>query len=98
MEDEVAQEMRVGWLWFDNDPGRTVEEKVRRAATRYQARFGQAPNTCYVHPQAIAGEEQQCGAVRVVAARHVLLHHFWLGVERAGNDDDGQGNQGTATH
>lgn len=91
----MAQEMRVGWLWFDNDPGRTVEEKIRRAATRYQEKFGQAPNACYVHPQAIEAEEMRCGDLRVVAARHVLPHHFWLGVERAGNDDDGQANQGT---
>lgn len=77
----MSQGLTVGWLWFDNDPDRTLEEKVTRAATRYQEKFGQAPNVCYVHPQAISGEEQQCGAVRLVAARHILLHHFWLGVE-----------------
>lgn len=76
----MAKKMRVGWLWFDNDPGRTVEEKVRRAAERYREKFGRTPDTCYVHPQAIAGEEQQCGPVRVVSARHILPHHFWLGV------------------
>ncbi len=93
MEDEVAQGMRVGWLWFDNDPGRTVEEKIRRAATRYQDKFGQAPNTCYVHPQAIDAEEMQCGDLRVVAVRHVLPHHFFIGVEETRSGNDGQGNQ-----
>lgn len=73
--------MRVGWLWFDNDPGRTLEEKITRAAARYREKFGAAPNTCYVNPQAIAGDAQQCGALRLVAARHILPHHFWLGVE-----------------
>jgi len=76
----MAEKMRVGWLWFDNDPGRSVEEKVRRAAERYREKFGRAPDTCYVHPQAIGEKELQCGPVRVVAARHVLLHHFWLGI------------------
>lgn len=76
--------MRTGWLWFDNDSGRTLEEKVARAVARYRDKFGRSPDTCYVHPQTIAGEEQQCGAVRLVAARHVLRHHFWLGVENSG--------------
>ncbi len=76
----MADKMRVGWLWFDNDSKRPVEEKVRRAAERYRKKFGRKPDMCYVHPQAIAGQEQQCGSVRVVAARHILPHHFWLGV------------------
>jgi len=42
----MNEKMRVGWLWFDNDPGRTVEEKVRRAVQRYREKFGQAPDTC----------------------------------------------------
>ena len=75
----MAQRMRVGWLWFDNDPGRTVEEKIQHAAERYRVKFGRTPDTCYVHPEAIAEEEWQCGAVHVVAARHILPHHFWLG-------------------
>jgi hypothetical protein len=74
----MAQQMREGWLWFDNDPSSTVEEKVQRAAERYAAKFGRAPTTCCVHPQAIEGPVQ-VGAVRVVPLRHVLLHHFWLG-------------------
>ncbi len=77
----MIEKMRVGWLWFDNDPDRTVEEKVLRAVQRYREKFGRAPDVCYVHPQAIGKGELQCGPVRVIAARHILLHHFWLGVE-----------------
>lgn len=82
----MTEKMRVGWLWFDNDSRRTVEEKVRRAAEQYREKFGRRPDTCYVHPQAISEEGQSLtcsfedGAVRVVAARHILLHHFWLGI------------------
>jgi hypothetical protein len=75
--------MRIGWLWFDNTKGRTLEQKVLNAAEHYQAKFNHAPDTCYVHPKAVEGE-QQIGAVHVVPAKHVLLHHFFLGV----NGDD----------
>jgi hypothetical protein len=82
----MAEKMRVGWLWFDNDSGRTVEEKVCLAAERYQEKFGQKPNTCYVNPQAISGEKKSLtcpigdGTVQVLTARHILPHHFWLGI------------------
>lgn len=76
----MAEKMRVGWLWFDNDPGRTVEEKVHLAVERYRKKFGRPPDTCYVHPQAIAEKERQCEGVHVIAARHILPHHFWIGV------------------
>ena len=82
----MAEKMRVGWLWFDNDSDRTVEEKVQRAAEQYREKFGRRPDTCYVNPQAIAGEGQsltysfQDGIVQIVAARHILPHHFWLGI------------------
>lgn len=88
----MAQKMRVGWLWFDNDSSRTVEEKIKRAAEQYREKFGRRPNTCYVHPQAIAGEEQALtcsvkdGTVQVVAARHILPHHFWLGIVASQKD------------
>lgn len=80
----MTEKMTTGWLWFDNDPGRTLEEKIARAAARYQAKFGAAPNTCYVNPQAMTTDEQQCNGLRVIAARHILPHHFWLGVEGNG--------------
>jgi hypothetical protein len=63
----MAEKMREGWLWFDNDQSRTVEEKVRRAAERYREKFGRVPNTCYVHPQAIDDKELQCGSGRVTS-------------------------------
>jgi hypothetical protein len=82
----MAERMRVGWLWFDSDSGRTVEEKVQRAAERFRAKFGRRPDTCYVNPQAMEEKEQQCGEVHVIAAQHILPHHFWLGIA-AGRQD-----------
>jgi hypothetical protein len=85
--------MKVGLLWFDNDPERPIEEKVRRAAKRYQeqrpepveGKFGQAVNTCYINPISLngngaLGDEFHCGQVKVIVTPHALPHHFWLGV------------------
>lgn len=82
--------MKSGLLWYDNDPQRALEDKISLAAQRYHEKFGQWPNMCFVHPQAIAGESEQkvriaCAekpkraTIQVVTAPNVLLHHYWLG-------------------
>jgi hypothetical protein len=82
--------MQIGLLWYDGDPRQALEDKIGRAARRYREKYGRWPNTCYVHPQAVAqhaGEDppvvcrlQNPGAtIRVLSAPNILLHHFWLG-------------------
>ena len=75
--------MKTGLLWFDNDPGRDLAEKVERAAQRYQQKFGVPANVCYVHPSTVDGngKVQKIGGVRVASKPSVLRHHFWVGVE-----------------
>jgi hypothetical protein len=86
--------MKVGLLWYDDDPGRDLAEKIGRAAQRYRRKFGAPPNVCYVHPSAISsltsnggnGEAastspRQVGGLHVASLPSVLQHHFWLGQE-----------------
>lgn len=77
--------MRTGLLWFDDDPRRELALKVTEAAQRYQQKFGVAPDTCYVNPRAVNGQEQvllwQGRPLRVVPSGRILAHHFWVGVE-----------------
>lgn len=80
--------MREGLLWYDDDPGRDLAEKVTRAARRCKQRFGASPTVCYVHPSALDADEVRVGAVRVETLPSVLRHHFWLGVEVEGDDDE----------
>jgi hypothetical protein len=80
----MERKLTEGWLWFDDDPKSTLEEKVERAAQMYEEKHGHAPGTCCVHPETIAGDELRVNGLCVVAARNVLLHHFWLGVADRG--------------
>ncbi len=75
--------MKVGLLWYDDDPGRDLAEKIGRAARRYRQKFGASPNVCYVHPSALSdnGKVQKVGEVRVSSKPSVLRHHFWVGRE-----------------
>ena len=92
--------MRIGLLWYDDDPSRDLEDKVGRAAKRYSEKYGRWPNTCYVHPGVVTEHMEQelrvaCRSrvprttIRVVPAPNILVHHYWLGE----NTDDAPGEQ-----
>ncbi len=88
--------MKTGLLWFDDDPRKGLEEKVQRAATHYERKYGHAPDLCYVHPgvlsAALSADRQdrqvfdgndkvkKVGQVAIRSRRSVLPHHFWLGM------------------
>ena len=83
--------MKEGLLWYDDNPGRDLAEKIGPAARRYRQKFGAPPNVCYVHPSALGGDAstklsaggkmRKVGEVRVDSLPSVLRHHFWLGRE-----------------
>ncbi len=75
--------MKVGWMWFDDDPKRTIEEKVSLAAQRYREKFGRAPNTCYVNQATLSQEETHYGPLHVIAVHNILPNYFWLGEAEA---------------
>lgn len=71
--------MNVGMLWFDNDPKRTFDEKLTRAAEHYRRKYGRAPEVCFVHPE-VAKNSARSGGVQVETSKTILPNHFWLGV------------------
>lgn len=71
-----------GLLWFDNDPQRKLADKISRAATRYQAKFGRRPTICYVNATDFDGDSEALNGIRLCAANNILPHHFWIGVEK----------------
>lgn len=75
---------RKGLLWFDNDPRRSLEEKVERAVRRYKEKFGHMPNVCYINPALLdhrkggASLSVQKSTVKLVPSPTVLPNHFLL--------------------
>ena len=74
--------MKEGLLWFDNDPQRKLVDKIDRAVTRYQTRFGRRPTTCYISSADFDGQTHEIAGVRLQPAADVRRHHFWIGVEQ----------------
>jgi hypothetical protein len=86
MEANATAAVKLGWLWFDNDPRTTLEEKVSRAAGRYAQKFGRKPRLCYVHQDALDQRQAFCGSLQLKSASNVQPGHFLFVVdEEAGS-------------
>ncbi len=78
--------MRVGLLWFDDDPKKEVSLKVKEAAERYLEKFGRRPNLCYVNPATpplprdpAKKEGVHLDGLRLLSSPLVLPDHFLVG-------------------
>lgn len=73
--------MRIGLLWFDNDPKTSFADKVRAAVAAYQRKHGFPPNVCHAHP--VPNLPEKVDAITITPDGYVLPQHLWLGVERS---------------
>jgi hypothetical protein len=81
MDTSVAATVNLGWLWFDDDPKTSLDEKVALASTRFRQKFGRLPRVCYVS-QRVSGDLQLAlDHVQVRTASNVLPGHFLFVVE-----------------
>jgi hypothetical protein len=71
--------MQIGMLWLD-DSQRSLAEKVQRAATYYQEKYGRVPDFCAVPPQ-MSQETQKIDQIEIHPMRSVLPNHLWIGVQ-----------------
>ena len=83
--------MNIGMLWFDNDPKRTLPEKVSQAADYYRKKYKAVPDVCMVNPKAVieamrfAGQIELPG-ITIQPMRAILPGCLWIGVEEVSGD------------
>jgi hypothetical protein len=71
--------MKIGMLWFDNDPKTDLTTKIQEAAAYYHKKYAAQPDLCYVHPSMVAVKPASNG-IEVRTARDVMPNHIWIGV------------------
>src|SRR5262245_35523931 len=86
----------AGLPWFDDDPGRSIQEKIAQAADRYRERTGYEPTVCELNPaqaNALAAPAKPASrpkrapqpalpeiSLRLVASDHIQPHCFLVGI------------------
>jgi len=71
--------MDTAMMWFDNEKGVPLADKLAKAAAFYTAKHGKTPNLCFVNPAMLA-EPASIGGVDVRTSRGIMPNHFWIGV------------------
>lgn len=81
--------MKIGMLWFDNDPKADLKLKIARAAAYYSKKYGQMPNLCLVHPSTLGlhpsmepapnGNGNKPADIEIRTNRSIRPNHFWIG-------------------
>lgn len=74
--------MKIGMLWFDESREADIAQRIRRASEYYTSKYGQEPDLCFVHPDAIEGDEQVGDeTLKIKSSQTLLKDYFWIGVE-----------------
>ena len=73
--------MNFGMLWYDNNPKRDLGEKIERASSYYEKKFGRAPNECVVNPAMLGNGKEKSQALKVTSSATILPNHLWIGFD-----------------
>ncbi len=69
--------MKLGLLWYDNDPKKSFEKKISEASVRFREKFGSDPNVCYMNPADLSSPAPTV-PLRFIGVKIIRPHHFWL--------------------
>lgn len=78
----------IGMLWFDNEPKKSLDEKIADAAIYYRQKYGLIARYVLVHPSMIPArpkpvdaqpeEEYRLGDILVQQYKSLLPNHLWV--------------------
>lgn len=68
-------------LWYDADKGRSLEEKVLRAAEYFKGKYGVDATVCLINPSIAAQAPAEINSIALRPVHTVLPDHFWIGSE-----------------
>ena len=71
--------LKMGLLWFDDNPKRPLAEKLDEAAERYQERFDMWPTLVHLNPTQAEGLKYK--RLRIFGDEHLRRNYFIVGVD-----------------
>ena len=70
--------MKQGMLWYDNQDGKKLNERIEQAVRYFTQKYGRSPEQCFVHPIMITEDNKTDLPVKVISDEKVLINHIWL--------------------
>jgi len=84
VDADRAAPVALGWLWFDNDPRTSLEDKLTLATGRFREKFGREARLCYLNRQSLPEASGAWGALRLLSAGNVGPGYFLFVLETPG--------------
>jgi hypothetical protein len=73
-------EMKLGILYFDNDPKSSLASKVEKAVTCFGNKYGITPDICYIHPNLLDRVTSINRKIKILPSRKISPNHLWIGI------------------
>jgi hypothetical protein len=74
--------MATGMIWFDNDPQKNINEKIRLAVQYYQNKFGSQPTLCFLHPGCRGKFLKVESGIEIEFNLGLSPDHIWVGMRQ----------------
>ncbi len=72
------------FVWYDDNPKKSVNVKIDEAILRYKQKYGTVPNVCMVSEKTQSNEVDGVAThlgIKVRTAKTVPQNYFWIGRE-----------------
>jgi len=74
--------MATGMIWFDNDPQKSINEKINFAIQYYQKKFGSEPTLCFLHPIFMDKTLDLNSNIEFNFNKNLSPDHIWVGMRQ----------------
>jgi hypothetical protein len=71
--------MKIGMLWFDNDPKKALSNKLELAAKYYRDKYDSVPDLCFVNPDMLTNDGVIISGMEMRTSKTMLINYFWIG-------------------
>ena len=72
--------MVTGMIWFDNDPKKNINDKIKFAIQFYKRKFGNEPTICSINPKFKELLFFTDSELNVEYNLNISPDHIWLGI------------------
>jgi hypothetical protein len=70
------------FVWYDDNPKKSITAKIDEAITRYTQKYGTAPQVCLLNETTQNSEDYTAilatNGLKVLPAKHVRQNYFWM--------------------
>lgn len=71
------------FVWYDDNPKKSISAKIDEAVVRYKQKYGKAPKVCMLNEKTQTEDYAGVAAngFQVLPVKHIRQNYFWIGME-----------------